>query len=128
MPAAAAAKSTTAVADPAEAIANFAMAARKALQTTVIDAQNLPISYRMGINTGPVYAGIIGSDRLFFDIWGDTVNVASRMESYGESGEITCPTHLRDELDNRFEFADRGKVEIKGKGEQHLWALIGPRN
>jgi class 3 adenylate cyclase len=112
------------VKDPAETIARFALAARAALQSEFSTQPDVALSYRIGINAGPVYAGIIGSDRLFFDIWGDTVNLASRMERHAEYGEVTCASGFKEALDDRFHFEDRGRLAIKGKGEQHLWALV----
>jgi class 3 adenylate cyclase len=114
--------------NPAETIARFALSAKLALQKEFEASPEKQLAYRIGIAAGPVYAGIIGSDRLFFDIWGDTVNVANRMEQHGENGEVTCNAQLKEALGANFLFEDRGLVSIKGKGDQHLWALIAEKS
>ena len=78
---------------------------------------------RVGIHTGPVVAGIVGVKKFQYDIWGDTVNTASRMESNGEVGKVNI-SHATYELlkdDPQFTFESRGKVEVKGKGEMEMW-------
>ncbi|MCT4622303.1 MAG: adenylate/guanylate cyclase domain-containing protein, partial [Schleiferiaceae bacterium] len=78
---------------------------------------------RIGINTGPVVAGIVGVKKFQYDIWGDTVNTASRMESSGEPGKVnisnTTYNLLKDDSD--FTFESRGKIQAKGKGEIEMW-------
>ena len=86
-----------------------------------------PFEIRIGIHTGPVVAGVIGAHRLFFDVWGDTVNMASRMESNGVVGEVSCSDDVREALADRWNFERRGPVAIKGKGEQVMWLLKGPK-
>ena len=78
---------------------------------------------RVGIHTGPVVAGIVGVKKFQYDIWGDTVNTASRMESNGEVGKvnITDDTYQLIKTDATFKFESRGKVEVKGKGEMEMW-------
>jgi len=115
---------STKVADPIEAIASFALEAAALLRSHLAQ-DGLDLDFRVGIHAGSVLAGILGSDRLFFDIWGDTVNLASRLESAAALGEINCSDSIRDGLGEGWSFADRGVLELKGKGQQQVWALLG---
>jgi len=104
--------------------------ARMALEMLpVIDAVGLafdiPISARIGIHTGNVVAGVIGRRRFIYDLWGDTVNTASRMESNGLGGHIHCTDDVRMRLANSFTFEPRGEVDIKGKGPMSTYFLTG---
>jgi len=78
---------------------------------------DLSLSLRIGIHIGPVTAGVIGSKKFIYDLWGDTVNVAARMESHSEAGQIQVTAELAERLSQSFELEPRGSVEIKGKGE-----------
>jgi class 3 adenylate cyclase len=80
-------------------------------------------SVRIGINTGPVVGGVIGKKKFIYDVWGDTVNVASRMESTGMPGavQVSQETYLR--IRNMYEFEDRGEIEIKGKQPMRTWLV-----
>lgn len=80
---------------------------------------------RVGIATGPVVAGVVGSKKFFYDVWGDAVNLASRMESTGVVGRIQVTTDVRDRLAGEFVFSERGQIAVKGKGEQLTWFLEG---
>lgn len=80
---------------------------------------------RIGINTGPVVAGIIGFKKFSYDLWGDTVNVASRMESFGIPGEIQVTKEVYRLLKQKYSFQKRGYVNIKGKGEMFVYLLKG---
>jgi guanylate cyclase len=80
---------------------------------------------RIGINTGPVVAGIIGKRKFSYDLWGDTINTASRMESHGVPGQIQVTDTVYEELRDRFDFTPRGAMEIKGKGEMLTYLLEG---
>lgn len=84
-------------------------------------------SLRIGINTGPVIAGIIGYKKFSYDLWGDTVNVASRMESSGVLGKIQVTNAVHERLKDRYHFRKRGPIPVKGKGEMTLYLLIGPK-
>jgi adenylate cyclase len=110
--------------DHATVLASLAldMTASMAAEGALAD---LGLELRIGINSGPVVAGVIGRKRFLYDLWGDAVNIASRMESQGTPGriQITEPTH--ELLGDEFVCERRGMVEVKGKGEMETWYLIG---
>jgi len=81
------------------------------------------LSIRIGVNSGPVVAGIIGSTKFIYDLWGDTVNVASRMESHGVPGTVQVTRAVYDRLAGEFQFEGRGSIEVKGKGPLEAWLL-----
>ncbi len=83
--------------------------------------------FRMGMNSGPVLAGVIGRKKFSYDVWGDPVNVASRMESHGEPGRIQVSRDTYELLRDDFTFERRGEIAIKGKGLMETWYLTGRR-
>ena len=88
---------------------------------------DLEMELRIGINSGPVVAGVIGRKRFLYDLWGDAVNTASRMESHGTAGRIQITRATFELLKDEFECEPRGPVTIKGKGEIETWYLVGLR-
>jgi guanylate cyclase len=110
--------------DHARAMALMALDMRDVMRAHEVD--HLGLELRIGINSGPVVAGVIGRKRFLYDLWGDAVNTASRMESHGTPGEIQVARGTYELLKNDFVFEPRGSVAIKGKGEIETWYLVGP--
>lgn len=89
--------------------------------------ENLAIDIRIGMASGPMMAGIIGTKKFSYDVWGDAVNMASRLEALSERGRILLCAHCHRALQSRFELEPRGLVEIKGVGAEQLWYLVGEK-
>ena len=113
--------------DHAQAIANLALDMQQAVARFNVE-QNQSFSIRIGINTGPVVAGVIGLKRFIYDLWGDTVNVASRMESHGLAGSIQVSEATYECLKEQYLFEKRGVIEVKGKGRMTAYLLTGRRS
>ena len=88
-------------------------------------ASRLGVQFRIGINCGPVVAGVIGTKKFIYDVWGDTVNLAARMESLGIPGQIQVSGAVEERLRGRYELEARGLIEVKGKGSLPTWFLTG---
>jgi adenylate cyclase len=113
-------------ADHASRAALLALDMRKTIATSAIADQGR-LQLRIGINSGPVTAGVIGTKRFLYDLWGDAVNTASRMESNGTPGEIQITRTTYDLIEDAFVCMPRGTIPVKGKGEMETWYLVGPR-
>lgn len=85
------------------------------------------VALRIGLATGPVVAGVVGNHRFFYDVWGDAVNLASRMESTGVQDRIQVPQEVYERLSSDFVFEERGDIDVKGKGVMHTWFLVAAR-
>lgn len=110
--------------DHAAAIAELALRIRDHVATHDFAGHRLKL--RIGIHSGPVVAGIIGTHKFSYDMWGDTVNTASRMESEGIPGQIQITPATRDLLaGSGYTFEPRGRIEVKGKGQMETWLLTG---
>ena len=90
-------------------------------------ASGQALQIRIGINTGSVVAGVIGRKKFIYDLWGDAVNTASRMESHGEPSRIHATQAVVDAIGDRYVFEARGEIEVKGRGPMATWFLVGPR-
>jgi len=110
--------------DHTERMASMALRMMEATQRYGQE-KGLHLQLRIGLNTGPVVAGVIGVTKFIYDLWGDTVNLASRMESTGVPGGIQVTRSVYERLKDSFEFESRGTVQVKGKGETEAWLLHG---
>lgn len=108
--------------DHAEAVAEFALDMQQQIQEFNAE-RGQSFSMRIGINTGPVVAGVIGLKKFIYDLWGDTVNIASRMESHGIPGAIQISSATYERLKDKYLFEERGTIDVKGKGEMMTYLL-----
>lgn len=111
--------------DHAREICDLALAMQEVLASSLFGGRR--ITFRIGINSGPVVAGIIGRKKFSYDLWGDSVNTASRMESAGSPGRIQTTDATRHLAEADFVFEDGGTIEVKGKGPMRVWHLAGRR-
>ena len=112
--------------DHAQALAHMALEMRTYIQTnpSYVDRQ---LNFRIGINSGPVVAGVIGRKKFTYDLWGDAVNTASRMESHGTPGCIQITRETYELIKAEFVCEPRGTIQVKGKGEMETWYLLAER-
>ncbi len=112
--------------DHVEAMANMALAMQRII-SQYRGHGDIPLRLRVGIHTGPVVAGVIGFKKFIYDLWGDTVNTASRMESHGLPDEIQVTEATMRLLESSFSFEPRGQIDVKGIGPMATWLLKGLR-
>jgi class 3 adenylate cyclase len=109
--------------DHAEAIADMALEIQEEMAGRT-DPEGELLLVRIGIDTGPVVAGVIGRRKFIYDLWGDTVNTASRMESHGSPGRIQVTERTYRRLNPGYRFERRGPIDVKGKGEMVTYFLL----
>jgi len=95
-------------------------------QNPIPDTQE--IQFRIGLDCGPIVAGVIGEQKFIYDLWGDMVNTASRMETHGVIGKIQCTERFKNKLSESYHLEERGEIEIKGKGKMKTFFLMNKEN
>lgn len=113
--------------DHAERVANLALDMLDAVQAY---SQKIgeTVELRIGIHSGPAVAGVIGTHKPFYDVWGDTVNTAARLETHGTNGRIQVTDTTKVLLGEKFHFSARGEMDLKGKGSVNVWYLEGRKS
>lgn len=114
-------------ADHIEALACLALDMADAV-ADLKDPKGRDVPLRIGLAAGPVVAGVVGARKFFYDVWGDAVNVAARMETTDVEGRIQVPHDVYERLNHAFVLEERGEVDVKGKGVMHTWYLVGRRD
>jgi class 3 adenylate cyclase len=112
--------------DHAEAVCEMALRMRDALAALATEL-GAPVDVRIGLHTGAAVAGVIGKKKFAYDVWGDTVNTASRMESHGVPGAIQVSEATYEATKHLFDFEPRGEITVKGKGAMKAFLLKGRR-
>jgi len=113
--------------DHAQALARMALDMRDYISThTFHNGQH--VNFRIGINSGSMIAGVIGSRKFVYDVWGDAVNIASRMESHGLGGAVQITRATYELIKDEFVCEPRGTVNVKGKGEMEVWLVVSKKS
>jgi adenylate cyclase len=110
-------------ADHALALVQLALDMRDAVASRTFGGETL--AFRIGLNSGPVVAGVIGRKKFIYDLWGATVNLASRMESHGQSGAIQITRSTYDLVSARFDCESARTIRVKGAGGVEVWRVVG---
>lgn len=111
--------------DHAQVLTRIALEMHEYLKSRAFNGRQ--IQFRIGINSGSVIAGVIGRKKFIYDLWGDAVNTASRMESHGSAGLVQITRATYDLIKDEFACEPRGTINIKGKGEMEVWGVVGKR-
>jgi len=112
-------------ADHAHALTRMALRVREYFALNEVRGHQL--AFRIGINSGPLVAGVIGTRKFIYDLWGDAVNTASRMESHGSQGAVQITRATFDLIKDDFECVPKGTVDVKGKGDIEVWHVARER-
>ena len=112
--------------DHAAALCEFGLRVQELTQEREFAGRRL--QFRVGVNSGPVIAGIVGQKRFLYDLWGDAVNLASRMESHGTPGAVQITEATFERIGASFVCEPQGIAEIKGKGLMPVWHVVGRRD
>jgi guanylate cyclase len=113
--------------DHAQVLTLLALDMRAYIRSQTFKASR-PVDFRIGLNSGPVLAGVIGRKKFIYDLWGDAVNTASRMESHGAGGVIQITRATYELIKDDFVCESHGTISVKGKGEMEVWFVVGQRS